>query len=71
MFPPPGIFGFELEYPSQKVHLKLSEMNKTIPFYSNAKSEELESFCNYLLQVGIPNEVNTEPCEVNEFLGYL
>jgi hypothetical protein len=70
MFPPPALLAFELEYPYQQVHKKLSEMNKLQPFYSIEKSAELPYLCDYLLKVGIPNEVNTEPCEVNEYLGY-
>lgn len=70
MFPPPALLGFELEYPYQQVHKKLSEINKLQPFYSIEKSSELKYLCEYFLKVGIPNEINTEPCEVNEYLGY-
>lgn len=70
MFPPPALLSFELEFPYEQVHKKLSKINKLQPFYSTEKSTELPYLCEYLLKVGIPNEVNTEPCEVNEYLGY-
>jgi hypothetical protein len=70
MFPPPALFGFELEYPYQQVHKRLSEIHKLQPFYSTEKSADLQYLCEYLLKVGIPNEVNTESCEVNDYLGY-
>ena len=70
MFPPPALFGFELEYPYQQVHNRLTEINKLQPFYSTQKSADLPYLCEYLLKVGIPNEVNTESCEINEYLGF-
>jgi len=71
MFPPPAIFGFELEYPYQLVHKKLSEINDRVTFFSKEKSDDLLYLCQYLLTLGIPNEINTEECEVSEFLGFI
>ena len=70
MFPAPAIFGFELEYPSQLVHQKIVAANEETKFISESASETHEWILQYLPTVGIPNEVNDEPCSLDEYLGF-
>lgn len=70
MFPAPAIFGFELEYPSQLVHQKIVAANEETKFLSESASETHEWILQYLPTVGIPNEVNDEPCSLDEYLGF-
>lgn len=70
MFPAPAIFGFELEYPSQLVHQRIVEANDRAKFFSDNSSETHNWILQYLPTVGIPNEVNDEPCSLDEFLGF-
>jgi hypothetical protein len=70
MFPRPAVFGFELEYPSQKVYQKLSELDKKSNFFTNNKSKDLAEFAAFLPSEGIPNEINDEECSIDEFVGY-
>jgi hypothetical protein len=69
MFPAPALFPFELEYPSQIVHKKLVSANKSLKYFSSKATETHEWILQYLPTIGIPNEVNDEPCEPDEYLG--
>jgi len=69
MFPAPAIFAFELEFASQLVHEKLVEADNNQKYFSENPSETHEWILQYLPTVGIPNEVNDEPCTLEEFLG--
>ena len=69
MFPALGIFAFELEFPSQIVHAKIFSANDSFSFFSSKATENHEWILQYLPTIGIPNEVNDEPCELDEFLG--
>jgi len=69
MFPAPALMPFELEYPSQAVHKEFAEVNKRLKFFTKDYSEDLLYFLQYLPTVGIPNEVNTEDCTLDEYFG--
>lgn len=69
MFPAPALFPFELEFPSQIVHEKLVSVNNSLNYFSDNPTETHEWILQYLPTIGIPNEVNDEPCELDEFLG--
>jgi len=70
MFPAPALFPFEMEYSSHLVHKELAKANTKHKFYTKDESEDLLYFLQYLPTVGIPNEVNTEDCTLDEELGY-
>lgn len=70
LFPAPALFEFELKYRSQDVHRKIMEADKLLKFISKNQTDEHKWILEYLPQLGVPNEINDEPCIIDDFLGF-
>lgn len=72
LFPDFALYPFELEFPSEKVHGALGDLNQQKKFQSNPyyNSERLKAFAKNLISHigGTPNEVSKMPCYFNRHL---
>ena len=69
VFPEPALHAFELEYPSQDVHLQLMKANETNNFISDIPSNALQELSRIVGGNFIPNEINKNNCAINYYLG--
>ena len=69
VFPDPALHEYELEYPSQKVHLQLMKANKTISFITYEPTSSIIDLGSQVNGNYIPNEVNTEKCAIDHYIG--
>jgi hypothetical protein len=71
LFPDLALSAYQLEFQSENVYNKilngLKKHNKIL--YNKNPSETLQYFVEELPKMGIPNEVNTEPNTIDEYLG--
>jgi len=72
LFPDMALIPSELEFPSEKVHNALGDLDRQRKFLSSPfyNPEPLKSFAkNLILHLGgMPDEVNKRPCHFNQYL---
>jgi hypothetical protein len=69
VFPDSALHAYELDFPSQKVHLQLMEANKTHNFITHEPTPSIINLGSQLNGHYIPNEINTEKCVIDYYIG--
>ncbi len=69
VFPDPAIYEYELEFPSQEVHLQLMKVNEINKFITLEPTSSIIELASQINGNYIPNEINKDKCAIDFYIG--